>query len=162
MLSAKAIGRAESWIVGLKLAILVLFAVVGIGGVSVRRLEPSAWSASSSVVAGGMIIFLAYEGFELIANAAEDVRNPLVTLPRAYYSAVGFVIVLYVLLAAVSVGNLPVSDIVAAKDYALAEAARPFMGKTGFILNFGPKIRIFWPIPLFIYVLIYNLSIKRY
>jgi len=71
-----------------------------------------------------MIIFLAYEGFELIANTAENVKNPRKTLPRAYYSAVGFVIVLYVLISLVAVQNLPVKEIVAAKDYALAEAAR--------------------------------------
>ena len=134
MLSAKAIGRAESWIVALKLLILLLFVAVGLHGVSVQRLAPSAWSPSSYIIAGGMIIFLAYEGFELIANAAEDVRNPTVTLPRAYYSAVSFVILLYVLIALVSVGNLPVADIVAAKDYALAEAAKPFMGRSGFAL----------------------------
>jgi hypothetical protein len=55
-------------------------------------------------------------------------------LPRAFYSSVVFVIVLYLLVAAVTVGTLPVEKIVAAKDYALAEAARPSLGHTGFIL----------------------------
>jgi len=81
-----------------------------------------------------MIIFLAYEGFELIANSAQDVRTPAKTLPRAFYSAVAFVVVLYVLIAVVTVGTLPVAKIVGAKDYALAEAARPFLGRTGFLL----------------------------
>src|SRR5665811_1984458 len=52
----------------------------------------------------------------------------------AYYLAVGFVIALYILVALVTVGNLPVDKIVAAKDYALAEAARPFLGQAGFTL----------------------------
>ncbi len=81
-----------------------------------------------------MIIFLAYEGFELIANTAHDVRDVARTLPRAYYIAVGLVIGLYVLVALVTVGNLAVDKIVAAKDYALAEAARPFLGQAGFTL----------------------------
>lgn len=81
-----------------------------------------------------MIIFLAYEGFELIANTAHDVRDVARTLPRAYYIAVGFVIALYVLVALVTVGNLAVDKIVVAKDYALAEAARPFLGQAGFTL----------------------------
>jgi len=34
----------------------------------------------------------------------------------------------------VTVGTLPVAQIVDAKDYALAEAARPFLGQAGFIL----------------------------
>ena len=120
------------WLV--KLLILALFIVAGMSGVEGARLAVSAWSPPLQLVAGGMIIFLAYEGFELIANTAGDVRNPAVTLPRAFYSAVGFVIVLYVLVAIVTVGTLPVERIVAARDYALAEAATPFLGQAGFTL----------------------------
>lgn len=132
ILSANIVSRAESYIVGLKLAILLFFVVVGLRGVDVQRVRPEAWESPLSLLAGGMIIFLAYEGFELIANTAQDIRDPSRTLPRAYYSAVGFVIVLYVLVALVAIGNLPVDEIVAAKDYALAAAARPFLGSFGF------------------------------
>jgi len=131
---SKAVGSAEEWIVGLKLTILLLFVGVGLWGGDWHRAAPSTWSGAPELVAGGMIIFLAYEGFELIANAAGDVREPRRTLPRAYFSAVLFVIALYVLVSAVTVINLPVDSIVAAKDYALAEAARPFLGATGFTL----------------------------
>ena len=134
LLSARLIGEAEDWIVLIKLIILTIFIAAGIRGVDTTQLAPSTWPAPLHVVAGGMIIFLAYEGFELIANSAQDVRTPDRTLPRAYYSAVGFVIVLYVLIAVVAVGTLPVEKIVEARDYALAEAARPFLGKAGFIL----------------------------
>jgi len=134
LLSADHIGKAEDWVVGIKLTILLLFVVIGFRGVEAGRLSFGAWSSSFDLITGGMIIFLAYEGFELIANAAEDVGKPATTLPRAFFTAVGFVIVLYVAIAAVAVGNLPVDRIVAAKDYALAVAARPFLGQTGFLL----------------------------
>jgi amino acid transporter len=134
LMSAKLIGEAEDWIVLIKLAILLLFIAVGIWGVDSTRLAPSTWSSPQNLVAGGMIIFLAYEGFELIANTAQDVTDAQKTLPRAYYSGVGFVIILYVLVSIVTVGTLPISKIVDAKDYALAEAARPFLGQTGFLL----------------------------
>jgi len=134
LLNARLIGEAEEWIVLVKLAILILFIATGLPGVAPSRLAPAAWSGPLDLVAGGMIIFLAYEGFELIANTAGDVRNPQKTLPRAFFSGVLFVIALYVLVALVTVGTLPVEQIVAAKDYALAEAARPFLGHTGFLL----------------------------
>jgi len=134
LLSARLIGEAEDWIVLIKLLILLLFIAVGIWGVDTSRLAPSAWSSPLALVAGGMIIFLAYEGFELIANTAMDVRDAHKTLPRAFYSSVGFVIVLYILVAIVTVGTLPVAKIIGAKDYALAEAARPSLGQTGFLL----------------------------
>jgi len=134
LLSARLIGEAEDWIVFVKLAILGLFVAAGIAGVDAGRLSPATWSSPLHLAAGGMIIFLAYEGFELIANTAGDVREPATTLPRAFYSAVGFVIVLYVLVALVAVGTLPVERIVGARDYALAEAATPILGQTGFTL----------------------------
>ena len=45
-----------------------------------------------------------------------------------------FVIVLYVLVAIVAVGSLPVAQLVDARDYALAEAARPALGAAGFTM----------------------------
>ncbi len=132
--SAKLIGEAEDWIVTIKLTILLLFVFVGIWGIDGTRLSISHWSSSIEIIAGGMIIFIAYEGFELIANAAQDVRNPKKTLPRAFYSTVVFVIILYILVAVVTVGSLPVDKIIGAKDYALAIAAKPFLGQAGFLL----------------------------
>jgi amino acid transporter len=134
ILGAKTVGKSENYIVAVKIAILCVFVGVGLGSVTMQQLAPAAWSAPIQLVAGGMIIFLAYEGFELIANTAENMRNPRQTLPRAYFSAVGFVIVLYVLISLVTIGNLSVNSIVAAEDYALAEAARPFLGAVGFTM----------------------------
>lgn len=132
--SAKLIGEAEDFIVAVKLLILLFFCAVGFSGIHFDKLAVTQWSPAANLVAGGFIIFLAYEGFELIANTAGDVRNPAKTLPRAFYASVIFVIVLYVIVAAVTVGNLPVEQIVAAKDYALAIAAKPFLGQFGIIL----------------------------
>jgi amino acid transporter len=131
---AQVVGRAEKIVVGLKIAILFLFVTVGLLSVDFVRLEPSTWSHPLRLIAGGMIIFLAYEGFELIANTAADIREPRKTLPRAYYSSVLFVIALYILVSAVTVGNLSIDKIAAARDYALAESARPFLGTFGFLL----------------------------
>ncbi len=134
LLSAQAIGQAEKWIVAVKVAILLLFVGVGFAGIKAIQVAPASWSPPLQLAAGGMIIFVAYEGFELIANTAQDVRDVARTLPRAYFTAVGFVVALYVLVSLVTVGNLAVDKIVTAKDYALAEAARPFLGQAGFTL----------------------------
>jgi amino acid transporter len=134
LMAAEVIGKAEDWIVGLKLAILLGFIGVGVWSIEAHRLAVSTWSPALRLLSGGMIIFVAYEGFELIANTAKDVRDPERTLPRAFYAAVSFVVALYVAIAVVTVGNLPLAAIVDAKDYALAEAARPFLGQAGFAL----------------------------
>jgi len=131
---SRAVGKSEEWIVGFKIAILFLFVMAGLSGVQISRLQPSSWPHTLNLLAGGMIIFLAYEGFELIANTAADVKTPRKTLPRGYYSSVGFVIVLYVMISVVTVGILPLGQIAAAEDYALAVAARPSLGSLGFTL----------------------------
>ncbi len=131
---ATVVGSLESVVVGLKTALLVVFVVAGVGTLEPARLAPAAWADPLTLVAGGMVIFLAYEGFELIANTAADVRDPGRTLPRAYFSAVGFVVLLYVAISLVTVGNLSLQKIAASEDYALAAAAKPFMGQLGFKL----------------------------
>ncbi len=129
---ARAVGSTEDVIVGLKVAILLLFSAVGIWGVHWSKFAEI--SDPVSVITGGFLIFLAYEGFELIANTARDIKDPVRNIPRAYFISVVSVILIYVLVAVVAVGNLSPVELARAKDYALAEAARPFLGRVGFVL----------------------------
>jgi len=131
---ASIVGRAEEWIVAAKLAILVLVVATAFHGAHWSHLARGQWANSLAIVGGGMVIFVAYEGFELISNAAEDVRDPRRTLPRALYASVGIVIVLYVLVAIVTVGSLTFGQVHSASSYVLAEAARPGLGQVGFVL----------------------------
>ena len=134
--SIKVVGKIESYAVIIKLIILLAFVAVGIYGLfgseNVSQLAISNWEAPLHLFAGGMIIFVAYEGFELIANAAPNIKNPRVNIPKAYFYSVGFVICLYIIIAIVTVGSLPFSEIAKAEDYVLAEAAKPLLGKLGF------------------------------
>ena len=51
--------------------------------------------------------FLAYTGLETVANLAEEAREPGRTLPRSLFSAIGLVVLLTVLVAAVGVSAFP-------------------------------------------------------
>jgi amino acid transporter len=77
---------------------------------------PAAFPSAGAIVYAGALIFLGYEGFELIANAAEDARDPGRTLPRAYLIAIGGVIALYVLVAFVPARDQPVPAVGLAAD----------------------------------------------
>jgi len=76
LLSASFVSRSETVIVLIKLILLVLIIVSGAFFVDDKRLSPTQWGSTFSIIVAGMIIFVAYEGFELIANAAEDIKNP--------------------------------------------------------------------------------------
>ncbi len=132
-LGAVITGRTEDALVLFKVAILVLVVGAGFSFVDWGRMSSSNWPGPVNIIAGGMIIFLAYEGFELIANTAKDVRD-IKVLPKAFISAVVFVTTIYVLVAIVTAGTLTPQQVAVARDYALAMAAKPALGELGFLL----------------------------
>lgn len=136
--SIKVVGEVESIAVIIKLIILLAFVTAGFWGLSnninVSQLKISNWESPLQLIAGGMVIFVAYEGFELIANSAPDIKNPTKNIPRAFYGSVIFVILLYLAIAVVTVGSLAFADIATAQDYVLAEAAKPKFGQAGFTI----------------------------
>lgn len=136
--SISVVGKIESYAVVIKLVILIGFIAIGayglIGNPNVGQLAIEHWETPIKLFAGGMVIFVAYEGFELIANAAPDIKNPDKNISRAYYYSIIFVILLYIVIALVTVGSLPFQKIAAAQDYVLAEAAKPMLGKVGFTI----------------------------
>jgi amino acid transporter len=126
-------GKTEDFMVIVKVSILLLFSLLGLFTADFTKLSPEHWENLFKILTGGLIIFLAYEGFELIANTAQDIENPKI-LPKAFFASVLTVIFIYVLVAIVAVGNLSLNEIQKYQDYALAVAAQPFLGKLGFIL----------------------------
>ena len=134
LISASFVGKSETIIVVIKVSLLILVIVAGASYVDVERMSPQHWGTPFSIVVAGMIIFVAYEGFELIANSAEDIKDPSKNLPRAFYASVIIVIALYVLISVITVGSVDESALMKAKDYALAIAAQPALGHTGFVL----------------------------
>jgi len=134
LISASFVSKSETLIVIIKVALLVLIIVTSASYVDIERLSPARWGSSFSIVVAGMVIFVSYEGFELIANAAEDIKNPKSNLPKAFYGSVLLVVFLYVLIAVITVGTVPESELLMAKDYALAVAAKPALGQVGFTI----------------------------
>jgi len=131
---ARLMGRWETVIVAVKLAILVLFAAVGLWFIRPGYLSPELWPESASILFGAGVLFIGYEGFGLVTNAAGDMRDPRKMLPRALYTSVLLVIALYLAVSLTVTGNLSDYEIEQSKDYALAEAAKPFLGQFGFRL----------------------------
>lgn len=136
--SIAVVGKIESYAVIIKLVILLSFVGFGlyglIGNPHLEQLSPEHWESSFKLLTAGMVIFVAYEGFELIANAAPDIEKPEKNIPRAYFWSVIFVIFLYIIIAIITVGSLDFNDIATAQDYVLAEAAKPMLGKVGFTI----------------------------
>jgi len=132
LVSSSFVSKSESFIVSIKIILLLVIIVSGFSFVDKNNLSISQWESPLAIVSAGMIIFVAYEGFELIANAAEEIKEPKKNLPRAFYGSVIFVIILYILISIVTVGAVDEAQLINAKDYALAVAAKPALGQLGF------------------------------
>ena len=129
---ARSTALVELVVVAVKVSVLTVFAAIGLFFIRPALLSPAGYPPVATVFYSLAITFFAYEGFRVITNAAEDMPEPEKTLPRAIMTAVGIVMVLYVAVALAVFGNLPADRVIAAKDYALAEAAKPVFGEAGF------------------------------
>jgi amino acid transporter len=139
---AKAVGRVEFFIVLIKVFILLLFVAVGIWSINPDWLTPDlSGEGILKTLFASAVLFLTYTGFGVITNASENIENPQRNVPRAIYLSIFLVGLIYVGIAVVTIGNLPLSELLKAKEYALAEAAKPFLGNLGFtLLSIGALI----------------------
>jgi amino acid transporter len=117
-----------------KLVVLGAFIALGLGSgdLSLERLGPASWVGPVNIFVTGMLIFLSYEGFELIANASPRVTDRARNLPLAFYGSVVVAMLLYISIVVVSVGHLPFEQLEAQKNHAISAVAETFMGRFGF------------------------------
>jgi len=118
----------------LTIIILISFAVAGLWYMKPKLMAPELYPAPNKILSSIAITFFSYEGFRIITNTAEDVPNPGKTLPRAIFISILITMTIYTALSFAVFGNLSVNDVIQAKDYALAEAAKPAFGMAGFTI----------------------------
>ena len=133
---AEQMERIEAALNAVKLAVLGAFVLLGLtaSGMTAERLGPAEWVAPPDIFVTGMLVFLSYEGFELIANASPRVQRPARNLPLAFFGSITLAMALYVAIVAVAVGRLPFEVLEAKRSYALAAVAETFMGSAGFVV----------------------------
>ena len=128
------IAKSENIIVITKLSIIVIFAITVFFYIKPELLSFKVSPAFNNVFFAISLTFFAYGGFSVISNTAEDMDNPKATMMKAMIYSISLVMVLYIVVAFAVFGNLTLSEITNAKDYALAEAARPVFGQIGFTI----------------------------
>ena len=86
-------------------------------------------------VAALALSILAFKGFTTITNQGGDIKNPHKNVGRSIIISIAVCTIIYVVLALSVAGGLSVEEIIIAKDYALAAAAKPLFGEWGSILT---------------------------
>lgn len=118
---------------------IVGLAVFGIGGLSVAGFSfaPAASNGNAvdptivSYIAAVALTILAFKGFTTITNSGSEITKPKKNVGRAIMISISVSLLVYLLIAWAVSSNLPLTQIIEAKDYALAEAARPAFGDYG-------------------------------
>lgn len=77
------------------------------------------------------ITFVAFEGFQLVINAVNEMSHPERNIPRAIYSAIILAILIYVVISSGALFAIPAKDIIQNKEYALAAGAGDILGSIG-------------------------------
>ncbi len=124
-------GLTEDIVVFTKLAVLGGIALVGLGEFSSARLAPLDNEGLLGVFLGAAVIFVAYEGFELVPYDYDDLDQPRRTLPRALYISVAVVVFVYVAVTLASQMLVPDTTIAAEKEVAFAVVGQKALGDFG-------------------------------
>jgi amino acid transporter len=124
-------GLTEDIIVFTKLTILGGIAAIGLGEFSASRLAPLDNQGYLGVLLGAGVIFVAYEGFELLPYDYEDIERPRLNLPRALYLSVAFVAIVYVIVTLGSQMLVTDRTIVTQKEVAFATVGKEALGSAG-------------------------------
>jgi APA family basic amino acid/polyamine antiporter len=138
VLGIKLSSRVTSVIVAIKVAIVLLVIAVGIFYVKAANYSPfvppaqpaapdaSGWDAPvvqtlfgftqgtfgwGGVIAGAAVVFFAFIGFDIVATAAEETREPGRDLPRGILGSLAICTVLYVAVSLVVVGMQKYTDL---------------------------------------------------
>ena len=143
-------GKAGNVVTVGKVIIILAFVGMGLWVMFARRpdwqaaFQPMLSAGWGSVFAAMGLTFIAFEGYEIIAQTSEEVENPKRNVPRATFLSLLIVVPIYLLVAIVAVGAVvpPAGTTVTAylgqeKETALVTAANQFIAGGGVVILIG-------------------------
>ena len=140
-------GRVENVITVGKIAILAIFIAYGLKAIlghppeSAHSFTPFLPHGFMGVTLAMGLTFIAFEGYDLIATVAEEIKQPEKNIPRAMFISLGVAITIYLLILFVCIGAIRPEDGSASWEFlgryqetAIVKAAAVFMPLFGVAL----------------------------
>ncbi len=130
----------NSWMVAVKLVILVFFIVVGALYVKPANWHPFSPNGWTGIRTGAALIFFAYIGFDAVSTAAEECRNPQKDMPIGMIGSLAVCTVLYIATSLVLTGMVPLDKIRGSSEPLAAAFSLLGMNWAAGIVAFGAVI----------------------
>ena len=127
-------GKIEDIMVYTKLVILTIISFVLINNSQTTLpvlLQNNNDTSLLSILIVASITFVAYEGFQLVINAVNEMENPEKNIPKAIYSALFLAVLIYVVISLGAILAIPFESIIQNKEYALASGTGKILGHWG-------------------------------
>ncbi len=141
-------GKAGNIVTGAKIVVLAIFIGVGV----VFMFHKPDWTVNfetflpkgyAGVFMAMGLTFIAFEGYEIIAQCSEEVQDPRRNIPRAVFVSLAVVVPIYLLVAWVAIGaidghGVPTWQYLAEKkETAMVDAAQQFFRGGGLMILVG-------------------------
>jgi amino acid transporter len=132
--SVRGMGKAEDLMVYTKLVILVLISFVLINNSNTTiptLLHENVQTGILPIFIIASLTFVAYEGFQLVIHAVNEMDRPERNIPIAIYSAIVLTTLVYIVISTGAILAIPFADLIGNKEYALAAGAGDILGHWG-------------------------------
>ena len=134
LLGSRLVGRAQTVIIAAEVVILLGLIAIGLSGAEPSRVTSTPFPSGLGVVTGAALLYVTFQGFGVVTNAAGDMADPRRELPRAMFLALGIVAAIYLIVSSLVVMVLPLATIEADAGHVLATVGATVAGRTGFLV----------------------------
>jgi amino acid transporter/nucleotide-binding universal stress UspA family protein len=144
-------GKIGNIVTMAKVVIIMIFVAFGLEiifrrgslATSMTPFMPHGWSGIFKAMG---LTFIAFQGFEVIAQSSEEIKNPRKNIPRAIFLSLLIVVPIYLLVAVTALGSVnpgsltPWDFLAKYKETALVQVARGFFSGGGILILIGGLI----------------------
>lgn len=135
IMGSKQVARAQMAIIAFELLILLSFVAVGLTKLHVPTNTSSNSGNIVGILSAAGLLYVTYEGFGVVTNAAGSMVNPKKQLPQALFFSLGIVMVIYIVASVVVMMTLGVQGAVANQGHVLATAGKLVLGNWGLFIT---------------------------
>jgi amino acid transporter/nucleotide-binding universal stress UspA family protein len=128
-------GKSQTIITNLQLILLGVFIVAGTVAIIRHPQIPSNFLPFSTTPIGILLamglLFVAFEGYEIIAQGAEETNNPEKNIPRAIFISIGIITILYFIIFFLMLGGAGTSWVASHGESTMVDYGKIILGSYG-------------------------------